>query len=205
VPTIYSGPVEKSKPPTQNGKMMAPLSAFAYKPRGVRFETQETKETVELFLRQHPIVNIPWITLAAILLFIPSFVPLMMQIVKLPFSLPMNYVFVVTIFWYVASFGFILTNLMHWFFNIYIVTDERIVDIDFYFLLYKHFSEAELTKIQDISFTSSGILPTIFNYGNVMIQTASEMPTLEFEMVPHPDKVVEMIRDLTEKIKGTHE
>jgi uncharacterized membrane protein YdbT with pleckstrin-like domain len=204
VPTIFDGSTQKKTPAAAapvKGKMMAPLSSYAELPRGVRFETQEKEETVELFLRQHPIVNIPWIALAAFLLLIPSFFPYILQAVKLPISLPLNYMFVAGVFWYVATFGFILTNLMHWFFNIYIVTDERLVDIDFYFLLYKHFSEAELSKIQDISYTSSGILPTLLNYGNVTIQTASELPTLDFEMVPHPEKIVEKIRELSERIK----
>lgn len=69
--------------------------------------------------------------------------------------------------------------------------------------LYKHFAEAELNKIQDISYTASGLLPTIFNFGNVTIQTAGEKPTLEFELVPHPERVVETIRALCEKAKNS--
>jgi hypothetical protein len=82
------------------------------------------------------------------------------------------------------------------------VTNERVIDIDFMFLLYKHFSEAELAKIQDISFTTSGITATVFNYGNVLVETAGELPNIEFEMVPHPQKIVETIRTLAENVKG---
>ena len=103
-------------------------------------------------------------------------------------------------FWYVAAFGFVLTNLIHWFFNIYIVSNERIVDVDFLYLLYKKFSIAELTKIQDLSYTTSGILAAMFNYGNVYVQTAGEMPNIEFDRVPNPRRVVERIRDLAEEV-----
>jgi hypothetical protein len=177
---------------------MRAFTSFARKPSHVRFETQESEETVELFLRQHPIVNVPWILLSIVLVFAPTIVfPIIFH--ALPFQLPVGYMVVATAFWYVATFGFVLTNFLHWFFNIYIVTNERIIDIDFKFLLYKHFSEAEHSKIQDISFTSSGIGATLFNYGNVNVQTAGETPTLEFEIVPHPQKVVETIRNLAEK------
>jgi uncharacterized membrane protein YdbT with pleckstrin-like domain len=102
-------------------------------------------------------------------------------------------------FWYLATFGFALASFIGWFFNIYIVTNERIVDIDFLYLLYKKFAEAELAKIQDIHYTSGGIFATIFNYGNVVVETAGEAPNIEFEAIPFPEKVVETIRELTEK------
>jgi hypothetical protein len=186
--------------PVVNRKQMAPLTAYASHPSGIHFETQEQEETVELFLRQHPIVNLPWVMVSFLLLLIPNVIlPPLLVSFNLTSIIPGGYVLVGTVFWYVATLGFILTNFISWFFNIYIVTNERIVDIDFYFLLYKHFSQAELTRIQDLSFTSSGILPTVFNYGNVIVQTASETPSLEFDKVPYPEKVVETIRMLLEK------
>jgi hypothetical protein len=178
---------------------MQPLAAYAERPDDVRFETQEEKETVELFLRQHPIVNLPWILLTLVLLISPTFIfPLFIKI--LPFAIPFRFILVFSVFWYVATFGFVLTNILRWFFNIYIVTNERIVDIDFYYLLYKHFSEAELDKIQDISYTSSGLMATIFNYGNVLVETAAEIPNIDFDKVPHPQKIVETIRNLAENL-----
>ena len=192
-------PAEKTQP--IKAMRMPAFASFQRKPLHIRFETQEPKETVELFLRQHPIVNVPWIALAILLVLAPTIAfPLIFR--ALPFPLPVGYMVVATAFWYLATFGFVLTNFLHWFFNIYIVTNERIIDIDFKFLLYKHFSEAELHKIQDISFTSSGLGATLFNYGNVNIETAGETPTLEFEIVPHPQKVVETIRDLSERIQN---
>jgi hypothetical protein len=180
---------------------MRPLASFAARPTNIRFETQEEEEIVELFLRQHPIVNLPWIILTGFLIIAPTILfPIFLRII--PVSLPTGYIIIATAFWYVATFGFALTNFLQWFFNIFIVTNERIVDIDFKFLLYKHFSQAELNKVQDISFTASGIAATLFNYGNVNVETAGEMPTIEFEMVPRPQVVVETIRSLAENTKS---
>jgi hypothetical protein len=200
--TVYKQQAKTPTEKTQSIKAMRmPLfTSFARKPSNVRFETQEPQETVELFLRQPLIVNIPWILLSVVLVLTPTIIfPVLFHV--LPISLPVGYIIVATAFWYLATFGFVLTNFLHWFFNIYIVTNERIVDIDFKFLLYKHFSQAELSKIQDISFTSSGIGATLFNYGKVNFETAGESPTLEFDIVLYPQKVVEIIRDLTEHVK----
>lgn len=178
---------------------MRPLTAFAVNPKGLRFETQEAEEVVILFLRQHFIVNVPWIAITILLLIAPTVIfPKLFAILSLNFSLPGGYFFIGTMFWYLATFGFALASFIGWFFNIYIVTNERIVDIDFLYLLYKKFSEAELTKIQDISYTSGGILAAIFNYGNVTVETAGEAPNLIFELIPFPERTVETIRALTE-------
>lgn len=184
------------EPPTT----MHPLTAFAVNPQGLRFETQEEEEVVILFLRQHFIVNVPWILITILLIIAPTVIfPKLFSVLSINFSLPTGYFLIGTMFWYLATFGFALASFIGWFFNIYIVTNERVVDIDFFYLLYKKFSEAELAKIQDISYASGGIVATIFNYGNVTIETAGEAPNLVFESIPFPEKVVETIRALTEQ------
>lgn len=175
------------------------LTAFAINPAGLRFESQEDEEKVILFVRQHFIVNMPWILITVLLVIAPTVIfPLLFRLLSVSVRLPTFYYVVGTLFWYLATFGFVLASFVGWFFNIYIVTNERIVDIDFYYLLYKKFSQAELKKIQDIQYTSGGILAAIFNYGNVVVETAGEFPNINFELVPYPEKVVETIRELTE-------
>lgn len=213
MPTLFVSPAKQITPKTTVNKvskkqfiasnepptLMRPLTAFAVNPQGLRFETQEEQEVVILFLRQHFIINVPWILITILLLIAPTVIfPKLFSVLSLNFSLPTGYFLIGTMFWYLVTFGFALASFIGWFFNIYIVTDERIVDIDFFYLLYKKFSQAELTKIQDISYTSGGIVAALFNYGNVTIETAGEAPNLIFELVPFPERVVETIRALTE-------
>lgn len=202
-PTVRKPPkklfIAANEPPT----VMRPLTAFAVNPQDLRFETQEEQEVVILFLRQHFIVNVPWILITILLLIAPTVIfPKLFSVLSINFSLPTGYFLIGTMFWYLATFGFALASFIGWFFNIYIVTNERVVDIDFLYLLYKKFSEAELTKIQDISYTSGGILAALFNYGNVSIETAGEAPNLLFELIPFPARTVETIRSLTEHEEG---
>ena len=183
---------------------MGPLTSFAVRPDSVRFETQEEEEEVVLFLRQHIIINVPWIVIAIVFIIAPTILfPLFINVTHFSLKLSVGYILIGSLFWYVATFGFILAKFLGWFFNIYIVTNERLVDIDFFYLLYKKFAEAELVKIQDISYTSGGIFATIFNYGNVTIETAGEAPNLVFEKIPNPEQVVETVRSLTEKSGGS--
>ncbi len=182
---------------------MGPLTSFAERPSPIRFETQHEKEIVELFLRQHVIVNLGWVLTAIVMIVAPWVIfPVFFSLITLPFTIPANYIVVAVLAWYLGTFGFVLANFIDWFFNIYIVTNERLVDIDFLHLLYKHFTQAEIYRIQEISFTTGGIIATFFNYGTVFIQTAGDMPNIEFANVPFPERVVQIIRKQMEKRGG---
>jgi len=179
------------------------LTSFASFPNKVFFETQNDAEQVILFLRQHPIVNLRWMLIAALMLVLPSvfiFFP--------PYALlPANYQFVVSMGWYMFVFGYTLAKFMGWFFNIYILTDERVVDVDFANIFFRKISTAKIDEIQDVNIQSSGALETFFGYGSVFIQTAAEVSQFEFLAVPNPDKVGKIINQLIdleeqEKLEG---
>lgn len=179
------------------------LTSFSTFPAKVCFESQEDQEAVILFLRQHPIVMIPWMAISLFMLALPSvfsFFP--------PYaSLPGNYQLVVTLGWYLFVFGYALSKFMGWFFNIYIVTDERVVDVDFVNILFRKISTAKIDEIQDVNITSSGALETFFGYGSIFIQTAAEVSEFEFLAIPKPDQVGKILNQLIdqeeqEKIEG---
>lgn len=207
MPTVFEHKKKDKAPPSLPSvierTIMTPLTSFAVSPEGVRFETQEPEENVVLFLRQHLIVLLGPMLLVIVLAFSPLVLfPFLFRFLILPIDMPVGYVVVGTAFWYVVTFGFALMSFLRWFFNIYVVTDRRIVDIDFLHLLYKEFSEARLERVQDINFKSGGIFAAFFDYGDVYVQTAAEVPNIEFVGVPQPARVVETISDLLEK--STH-
>jgi hypothetical protein len=180
-----------------------PLTAYLMHPNDIRFETQDSDEEVILFMRQHIIVLIPKLILGVVVFLVPPVLfPFLIRFLQSPVEIPAGYVMVGTVFWYVATFGYFLTMFMQWYFNIFIVTNHRIIDIDFLFFLYKKFGEAKIEKIQDISFRTGGIMATMFNFGDVVIQTAGELPNLIFEKVPRPSDVVHILSDLTENQNG---
>lgn len=169
-----------------------PLASFLMVPHGINFETREMEEKVILFLRKHFITNIPWIFTGFIMLLTPTVV-MSLSILE---SVPSNFRFIFIMIWYLITTAYILESFLTWFFNVYIVTDERIIDIDFYNLIYKEVSDANIDKIQDVTYKMGGVIRTLFNYGDVMIQTASEVPNFDFLAVPYPDKVAKVLQDL---------
>ncbi len=179
------------------------FTSFSTFPTRICFETQEDDEAVVLFLRQHPIVMVPWLLLSLFMLTLPSvfiFFP--------PFAaLPVSYQFVISLGWYLFVFGYALAKFMGWFFNIYIVTDERIVDVDFVNIFFRKISTAKIDEIQDVNVTSSGSLETLLGYGSVFIQTSAAVPEFEFVAIPKPDEVGKILNQMIdqeeqEKIEG---
>jgi hypothetical protein len=63
-------------------------------------------------------------------------------------------------------------------------------------MLNKHFAEADIDVIQDVSSSVKGIFGTFFNYGSVLVQTASEVNQINFENVPNPEKIIKVLQEL---------
>jgi len=180
-----------------------PLAAFMSKPRNLRFETQEQKEKVVLLLRRHLVTNIPWLVAATAMAIFPF---LAVRILPLDF-IPSSYRLIIFITWYLLTFAFSFEKFLSWFFNVNIITDERIVDVDFPSILYRDISTTKIDQIQDISIKVGGFVRSLFNYGDVAIQTAGTVPEICFEAVPRPGRVAKILNDLIleeeqEKIDG---
>lgn len=197
-PNEYSQVLREDK--TYNGL----FSAFMTQPQDVEFETQQENEKILMLLRQHPIVNIKWILITIALVILPS---LILSIFPFLEFLPADFHIFAVVGWYLFVFVFAVEGFLSWYYNIYIITDERIVDVDFYSLLYRSVSEAKIDKIEDVTSTMAGIGGTLFNYGTINIQTAAEKREFEFVNVPHPTKVTKFLNELVleeerEKIEG---
>lgn len=168
------------------------FSSLSILPQRVSFESQDPHEKVILLLRPHLVTNWWWIAIALVML--P--VPLVWGSLPVISLLPANYLLVISLFWYALVLVFLFENFLDWFFSVNIVTDERIIDVDFYGLLFKTVDVANINKIQDVNYVQKGILSAFFNYGSVLIQTASEIPEFSFENVPHPEDVMKVISEL---------
>lgn len=145
-----------------------------------------------MILRAHWITNIPWVLTAILLLFSPvalRFFPLLS-------SFPLRYQLMFVVIWYLILLMYVFEKFLSWFFNLSIITDERIIDVDFISLTTKKVSDADIDKIQDVSYTNNGALGAIFNYGDVTVQTAAEVSEFLFDSVPNPGKVADVLQHL---------
>ncbi len=83
--------------------------------------------------------------------------------------------------------------------NIQVITSIRIVDVTQEGLFSHTVSELHIDKIEDATSQTNGVFGTIFNYGNVYVQTAGATDRFEFNDVPNPAAIEKLVLDLYEK------
>lgn len=173
------------------------LGSLLTHPVGIRFKDQEAGEEVILLVRQHIATKLSWSLRLLLMVASPPLVYWGL-VVKLDLfsSMPLRCFIVAGCVWYLLSVAYAFTQFLHWFFNLYIVTDRRIIDIDYWGFLHYEISEASLRSVQDVTYNVKGAMGVLFNYGNVYVQTAAAHERVDFISVPSPEKVHDIITDL---------
>jgi len=189
MPDLY---VANPPPSEKSSNSSFRLRGALIEPKKINFSTQRQGEKVLLVLRSHWVTNLGWIFLGIIFLFLP------LALVKFPLIafLPEKYQVLVLIGWYLLLVAYLFQRFLTWYFNIGIVTDQRVVDVDFYGLLYKEITDAELDKIEDVTEIQIGAVRTLFNFGVLSVQTAGENKMIEFSDIPNPRQVAKLLQDL---------
>lgn len=179
----------------ESKKTRNPLAVYAPNPEGVGFENQEKGERLVLLLRQHLVTQLVPVLEIIFLALVPFFAAPVAGLMRenLLTFLETAQLFWVLAFWYLFVFGFAFYKFVFWYFNVYLLTSERIVDFDFKGILHMETAYANLNKIQDVTPRVIGFGGTLFHYGNVHIQTAGEKSEFEFLKVEAPDKVAQAI------------
>jgi uncharacterized membrane protein YdbT with pleckstrin-like domain len=101
------------------------------------------------------------------------------------------------LFLFIWLFGFIIW--IDVFFDVWIITDNRIVNTEQKGLFVRSISELKYERIQDVTVEVKGIIPTMLNFGDVFIQTAAETERFIFRQVPDPYKLKDMIMAMQQK------
>ncbi len=171
-------------------------------PKSVRFESQNDDEDVYILLRQHWAVNLPWVFNLLIGLVIPFVIVAVLSTLPTDSDLfPFSYLVCAWVGWYIVLSTYTLMQFLKWYFNVYIITSDRILDLDFYGLLNHKISEASLSNIEDVSSGHFGLWQNLFDFGTVKIQTAAETAEFRFDNVPKPGYVQDKIMDLAALLK----
>jgi len=167
----------------------------------IHFPGQHENEQIILFLRRH------WIIFLMRLLTIIIAIIAVIALFFVFNSLSEN--FKESSFYNLVLFGESLATLFIWNFffilwldyylDAWIVTTERIINIEQRGFFSRDISELKLTKIQDVTSEIIGVIPTLLNYGNIYVQTAGQTERFAFYKIPNPNQVKNVIVQLQEK------
>jgi uncharacterized membrane protein YdbT with pleckstrin-like domain len=106
--------------------------------------------------------------------------------------------------YYLSVWLFFFTAILDYYLDTWVVSNDRIINIEQLGLFDRTVSELDLYKVQDVTSEVKGIFPTVFNYGNVLIQTAGTEQKFIFEQIPNPHEVRKKIVDLIEEDRKHH-
>lgn len=97
-------------------------------------------------------------------------------------------------------YGFLIW--IDYYLDIWIITSERIINIEQKGMFMRKASELRIGRIQDVTTEVSGFLPTIFNYGDVKVQTAGEENEFVFRTISDPYEVKNTIMKLQKQTEN---
>lgn len=93
------------------------------------------------------------------------------------------------LFIWVKLFG-VWTN---YYLDVWIITDKRIVAIDQIRFFSRHMSVCRLERVQDIAVDVHGIIATMLNFGDLVVQTAGAEKDFTIKGIPRPQQVKDSI------------
>ena len=101
--------------------------------------------------------------------------------------------------YYLAAWVYSFSEYIDYYLDIWIVTNERIINIEQQGLFARTASELSLAAVQDVTSEVRGIIQTFFDYGEVHVQTAAETTRFVFKQINSPELVKRQIIQLSDQ------
>jgi hypothetical protein len=100
--------------------------------------------------------------------------------------------FVVTLLWLIDLLWFVW-QYQDWRNDEYLVTPDRLIDIEKIPFVFEDKKEASLSQVQDVRYEIPGLGALILGWGHVYIETAGQARNFDFLYVPNPRAVEEEV------------
>lgn len=164
-------------------------------------------EKVIYILRRHAITFFPYLAIFIAILLIPVavfwfFTSAFTGAMQNPNTLTL--LVLAASAYYLSTFLFFYSFFVEFYLDSWIITNDRLVDVHQISLFARTVAEVDLYQIQDVTSEVHGFFPTIFNYGNIYLQTAGPIPKFIIHNVHRPDKLREAIIELSSEDKKFH-
>ncbi len=93
-----------------------------------------------------------------------------------------------------------MITLTFYFMRYLVITNQRIVEVEQKGFFDREVSAFRLENIQDITVDIQGIIPSLLDFGDVHIQTASKDRDFKIERAPHPEELKLLISEEHERL-----
>lgn len=169
---------------------------------------KKSYEHIVFKLHRHPLTFIPIILLFIVMLLVPIGVYSLIATLY-PNLLAENtpiYAFAVLLAstYYLLSYVFFYVRFIDYYLDMWVVTNDRVVDIEQHGLFNRVITELDLFRIQDVTANINGIFGTLFRYGDLVVTTASASTSIIFKNIPNPNEIREHLIRLADEDRKFH-
>lgn len=173
-----------------NAPLNQPSIVISFDNTNRNFKGQQKNETVLAFCRKHWLVIIPhmlWLAMLGAIPFIIFWFRAKYNFAE--FISPVAYRIIAGLA--IIAITYFLHTCFLRFFNYYlqtfVVTNFRVVQLEQTLYFVRNRDSIDLREIQDIEIHQTGILKTIFNYGELVITLSSAHATKRIPFMPNPE------------------
>lgn len=189
---------------TQNHPAKDLLGELLYKEDS--FQGQRKGEYIESILMRHWIVIVPYflvclsgaIGILGINALVREFIPNDAELIK-KFSITVDFFFITIIL------HFLFINLINFYLKIVLITNLRIIDINFTTIFSHNMDALDLHNIQDINMQRKGFWRWIFNFGRIVMHNSAGTELFDFKYVKNPLKNYNIINHVHYKAMRNQE
>lgn len=169
---------------------------------------QKAYEKVEYLLRRHPITFFPMLLLFLALIAVPHVLyflinSMFLAILNGPIFYPIAVL--VTSIYYLSLYIFFYAQFIDFYLDLWIITNDRVVDIEQMGLFSRTISELDLFRVQDVTVEIHGFFSTLFHYGNITVKTASSGSHFVFHHIHNPNEIRQALIRLAEADRKHHQ
>lgn len=165
-------------------------------------------EKIEMILHRHSLIMFGNALLFIVLLSIPwvfkfFIAPQFQEIWNDKFIHPI--IFMAGSIYLLYILLFFYSNFIDYWLDVWVISNERIISVEQKGLFARTFAESKLYRLQDVSSKIEGFLPTMFHYGDVVVQISTSTQNAVIHQVDHADLIARKIMELAEECKERHE
>jgi len=171
------------------------------------FIHQKSYEKIVRTVRRHPLTFVPYILTFAVLASVPIIVWWLLNNAFSAIAGNQTIYILAVLFgsmYYLSLCLFFYSYFTTFYLDMWIITNDRFIDVRQISLFARSVSETDLYQIQDVTSEVIGLFATIFHYGDITIQTASAVPKFIIRDAKNPHELRQLILDLATEDKKFH-
>ena len=159
----------------------------------------QNQDDLEIFARRHWVSFLGQFFLSFLMLFLPALLIAIFYFTRRAMfsGVTLNVLVILGGIYYLIALSFCFAAWISYYYDLYILTNDSLVDITQEGFFGRKTSRLSLLRVQDVSSSCKGILQTMFQFGDVLIETAGEhSQNFSLKAVPNPQVFASKVMEL---------